>query len=252
MMNGTQRASSLQPTTICAAVMIGNLVIACVLYATVGWHYIRGYREVTTFFIYPAIGIQAGANLVLCCSLAGINLWRKSLSLNVAVLAHLAAALLLPISLPIAPLVGSVLKYSFVLRTSIVDAAAYQDAELVKMLLLRGADPNTRGRPGLNATALHYMAAGGKTDVVELLLQRGADPNARANLFCGEYPLHGALFNRAPPETISALLKYGANPRLRDHQGRTALEMGLSGILVDYLPRDAALPATPEGQSALD
>jgi hypothetical protein len=257
-MNKMRRASPLPIWMIWMTVAIANLVMACVLYATIGWYYIRGYREVVTFLIYPAILIQAGANLVFCCTWAGINLWRKSNSLYVAALAHLAAALLVPVSLPIAPPVGSVLKCNFILRTSIVDAAAYQDAELVKLHLQRGTDPNTRGQPGLNATALHYMAMSGNTEVVELLLQKGADPNARANVYC-EYPLHGAVFNRAPLGTIRALLKHGADPKLRDYQGQSALDLAaghpdpegsllraaLSGTSVDSLPRDVPSPATP-------
>lgn len=226
-MNTKLRASPLKPWPIWAAVLIANLAIACFLYSTVGWFFIRGYREVTTFLIYPVIIVQAGGNLALCLALAAINVRRKSNPLHAAALAHLTAAPLLLVSLPIAPLVGSVLKYNFILRTSIVDAAAYQDAELVKLHLQRGTDPNTRGRPGLNATALHYMTYGDNTDVVELLLQKGADPNARANI-----DLDGrTALDLANPGPEGSLLR-----------------AALNGISVDSLPRDAPSAATPPGQ----
>lgn len=247
-----------QQIVILATILIANFVIACMIYETVGWFYIRGYREVTTFLVYPVILIQAAANLVLCAILGIANRWQQSKTLHTVVLGHLVSSLMVAASLPIAPVVGSMLKYNLVLHTSIVDAAAYQDGELVKKLLLRGVDPNTRGRPGLNATALHYMAASSDTEVVELLLKKGADPNARAHTL-HTLPLHGAVFYRAPRTTILALLKYGADPKLRDHEGRTALDYAqgipepqgswlrgtMSGLPYDPLPHDAAQPAHP-------
>jgi ankyrin repeat protein len=165
---------------------------------------------------------------------------------------------LIALALPIAPTVGSILKYNFVLYTPIVQAARYQDGELVKRLLERGADPNLRGQDGLNETALHYMAAGGETDVVELLLRKGADPNARANLM-HSLPLHGAVASGAPRSTIELLLQHGADPKLKDYKGRTAIELAayvpepdgpwlrstLSRVGVDTLPKDSAESVFP-------
>jgi hypothetical protein len=232
-----------------------NFVAACVAYETFGWHYIRGYREVTTFLIYPAILFLAGGNLIASLIAAALNREGKSANFQIPA-AFLLSAAMLTLSLPIAPSIGRFLNHSLILRTSIVDAAAYQDDALVTKLLLAGADPKTRGRPGLQATALHYMAASGKSEVVELLLKKGADPNARANTF-REYPLHWAIFNRAPQSTVLLLLKYGADPKLADREGHTAfdhaanhpepegawLRQTMSGLPYDPLPREAPRPA---------
>ena len=255
-MNETLRLSRRQQAAIIVTILVANLVIAGVLYETAGWHYIRSYREVTTFLIFPAILIQAAANLLLCGMFAVGNLWQRSQSVFTVAVALLLSALMVAVSLPIAPLVGTVLKYNLILPTPIVDAACYQDAELVKRLLQSGVDPNTRGRPGLNATALHYMAATGETEVVEFLLQKGADPNARADTM-NSYPLHSAIWNRAPRSTIMILLRYGADPKLKDHRGRTAFELTVyeaDGALLrrmmsggqDTLLRDNAQPAQRE------
>jgi hypothetical protein len=222
-MSATASLTRRQQAAIIATILVVNLVIACVLYETAGWHYIRGYREVTTFLIYPVIFAQAAVNLMLCALLALINLWPRSQALYTASLAYLGAVLMVATSLPIAPLIGSILKYNLVLHTPIVEAAVYRDGELVIKLLESGVDPNAPGRPGLDDTALHWMAIHGNTPVVELLLQKGANPNARADLVY-EVPLHAAISNRAPLSTIDVLLEYGADPKLRDRDGRTAFD----------------------------
>ena len=56
----------------------------------------------------------------------------------------------------------------------------------------------------------------------DFLLQAGADPNARNNV--GQTPLHRAcLFGRV--DVVVVLLGNGADARLGDHRGRTALEV---------------------------
>jgi len=59
--------------------------------------------------------------------------------------------------------------------TDLHSAALDGDAERVRELLKKGADPNVRDEYG--NTPLHIAARDGRVDVVRLLLERGADPN---------------------------------------------------------------------------
>lgn len=54
-------------------------------------------------------------------------------------------------------------------------AVAGRNAEGVRLLLDRGADPNARQQAGY--TALMGAAAAGREDLIDLLLARGADPS---------------------------------------------------------------------------
>ena len=66
--------------------------------------------------------------------------------------------------------------------------------------------------------ALHLAAESGKEGKTDLLLKYGADPNVRDNF--GQTPLH--LAGRT--SVIKLLLKYGADPKAKDNRGRTALQ----------------------------
>mmetsp|Transcript_15409 Transcript_15409/g.11217 ORF Transcript_15409/g.11217 Transcript_15409/m.11217 type:complete len:126 (-) Transcript_15409:178-555(-) len=68
-------------------------------------------------------------------------------------------------------------------------ASANGHAEIVKVLLENGADPNVINEAG--NTALHWAALNGKEDVVKLLLQYKADPNLK-NTY-GRLPIEEAL-----------------------------------------------------------
>jgi ankyrin repeat protein len=62
----------------------------------------------------------------------------------------------------------------------------------------------------------------GQTDVVKLLLERGAAVNAREKRN-GLSSLSHAV-GRGEKELVSVLLAHGADPLLKDADGRTALE----------------------------
>ena len=91
--------------------------------------------------------------------------------------------------------------------TPLMYAALYGDADDVKRLLDRGADPNARNE--VNATALMWA-----TDDVQktrlLLLARGADVNARSDE--GRTPLMIAAKRNGSAEVVKQLLEHGANP----------------------------------------
>lgn len=101
-------------------------------------------------------------------------------------------------------------------------------------LIRAGAKPEETDNTG--ATALHYAAARGKADTVKALLANKADPNATDA--DGDTPLHFLLKNCARlnanpdalplPETIKALIKGGANPKLKTKDGQNALQLAKS------------------------
>jgi len=93
--------------------------------------------------------------------------------------------------------------------------------EVVRILLKAGADVNAvtnRGATPLYLAAGHAMYEENHQMVLELLAH-GADPNLQSPT-TGLTPLHVAR----PTRTIQVLLDAGANPRIRDHEGRTPAE----------------------------
>jgi ankyrin repeat protein len=92
-------------------------------------------------------------------------------------------------------------------RTPLLWAAAYGRAEVVKMLLRRGADPNVK-QDCDDATALHWAATGGHADVVEALLKGGADIDAIGQV--AWTPLHAAAA-KGRATVVETLLRYGAD-----------------------------------------
>jgi ankyrin repeat protein len=91
--------------------------------------------------------------------------------------------------------------------------------EIAESLLGLGIDVNHNdGRTILHAFAAHEDLTG-----VRWLLSHGADVSARAA--DGGTPLHAAATRNAGTKVISALLTYGADPRIVDHAGRTAADL---------------------------
>ncbi|CAD5125234.1 DgyrCDS13477 [Dimorphilus gyrociliatus] len=71
-------------------------------------------------------------------------------------------------------------------NTPLSEAASGGAKDTVRLLLLKGADPNSRGQ--FERTPLYRAAFAGHCEVVEELLERGADPRIYAN--DGQTPLH--------------------------------------------------------------
>jgi RNA polymerase sigma factor (sigma-70 family) len=108
--------------------------------------------------------------------------------------------------------------------TSLTWAAWMNDQEGVKILLDRKVDVNAQDRNG--RSALHEASRWG-VELTRLLLDNGADVNARDNdertalMFAAE---GGRL------DVAKALLAEGANVRLKDKKGGTALDLVKPGI----------------------
>jgi cytohesin len=121
---------------------------------------------------------------------------------------------------------------------TIEDAVLIGDVERVKEFL--AADPNlVNARIGSKGkdqpTVLHLAAAAGRAEVVELLLSRGANPNARAQ--DGATPLHQAVWGvRAEgPEVVGVLLAHGGDANARDSSGATPLHIASHGGQVEFM-----------------
>jgi serine/threonine protein kinase len=96
-------------------------------------------------------------------------------------------------------------------------ALANHDTDRLRELLDRGTPPNV----GDGTTSpLHQAVHMGNPQYVRMLLEKGANPNTRDE--AGETPLHYAL-RRRDRTSVSALLDFGANPNLRDRYGQTPL-----------------------------
>lgn len=108
-------------------------------------------------------------------------------------------------------------------------AAMSGDADLVRLLIDRGADVNARTREDA-VTPLHYAASAANPGAVAALLERGASVNA-ANTW-GETPLHrAARLSRAG--AVSLLLAGKADPNATDRLGCTPLHSALATLTPD-------------------
>lgn len=98
--------------------------------------------------------------------------------------------------------------------TPLIRAAKEGHEALVARLIEAGADPT---RPW----ALVWAAGRGHLGIIITLIEQGADVNAAAVL--GRTPLHLAAI-RGKEEAARILLARGADPRLKDQKGLTALD----------------------------
>lgn len=128
-------------------------------------------------------------------------------------------------------------------NTALMGIAAGDNEGMLPFLLAQGAQINAQNTEG--ETALFYALAENR----KVLLDNGADVNHRNKR--GETPLM-QIVNSAEPETTQLLLRYGADPNLRDHQGQTAL-MKSNGYHDNLLLRAGADPNLRDnkGETAL-
>jgi ankyrin repeat protein len=131
-------------------------------------------------------------------------------------------------------------------NTQLIQAAYDDNLQAVQTLLTNGTDVNARNRHG--ATALMMSAYKGHMEVVKLLLEKGADVNAmrispftlirtrklEEGLDTDSAAMQGrtALMIAAwegHTEIVKLLFEKGADIKVKDNFGRTALMMAASG-----------------------
>ncbi len=104
-------------------------------------------------------------------------------------------------------------------QTPLHYAVLYGAAELIPLLLERGADVNAKDRTGL--TPLHAAAMIGRAEEAVLLMDRGADKEARDKF--GDTPLHFAAIH-GQAGMVRLLHEAGADLSTRNDAGLMPLD----------------------------
>ncbi|MBA3700409.1 MAG: ankyrin repeat domain-containing protein [Planctomycetes bacterium] len=91
---------------------------------------------------------------------------------------------------------------------------------------------DVHARDSLDWTKLHSAASLGKAELITLLLDKGADINAKAK--DGSAPLHLAV-KRSHPVAVKLLFARGANPSAKDQEGNSPLHVASELYVPDML-----------------
>jgi ankyrin repeat protein len=104
-------------------------------------------------------------------------------------------------------------------------ACFFGHKEVAQALLNQGAEVNAVTENAMKNQPLHAAAAGRRADIVALLLERGANVNAKQH--GGWTALHAAAQN-GDLEMIQTLLANGADTNLRADNNQTPLDLALT------------------------
>ncbi|KAF5546167.1 Pfs NACHT ankyrin domain-containing protein [Fusarium phyllophilum] len=111
---------------------------------------------------------------------------------------------------------------------------------IADLLLERKANPNAQASDAL--TPLHTAVDFGNRDVIKTLIKHGAQLDATDNN--GQTPLHIASMKRPFSPPVSLLLDLGADPKLADKKGYTALHFA---VQAGHDPALAVIPLLQRG-----
>ncbi len=110
-------------------------------------------------------------------------------------------------------------------------ASYFGNEDVVRLLLLKGAEPNVSSQNGYNVYPIHSAVASNYDMIAKMLLEAGADVNVVQ--MSGATPLHSAAHN-GNIELLIVLLEAGANVEAKMEDGKTpadkASEKGFSEI----------------------
>ncbi|PCJ58768.1 MAG: hypothetical protein COA65_07370 [Rhodospirillaceae bacterium] len=104
-------------------------------------------------------------------------------------------------------------------RSALINAAWRGRKKVIELLLEKGTDLTIRDREGLSA--INWAGVNGHSDVIYLLGKAGANLNNRDN--DNLTPLMRAAWN-GHTKAVAALLSEGANPNLQTPSGKSALD----------------------------
>lgn len=110
-------------------------------------------------------------------------------------------------------------------RTALINAVIENQLDFVKWLVANGAKVNVQDKNGFSA--LHFTGQYKLVEISQFLLENGADPNLLD--VHGNPPIWTAVFNSKMPVddqgVVVNLIKFGANPNLKNKHGRSAADL---------------------------
>jgi ankyrin repeat protein len=106
--------------------------------------------------------------------------------------------------------------------TALHFAAFFGRHEAAALLIERGAEVDSFGRGWMTGTPMHSAVSRTHADVVRILLDAGANPNVRQS--AGWTPLHAAAMN-GDLTSVELLLAAGADPTATNEEGRSVTDL---------------------------
>lgn len=111
-------------------------------------------------------------------------------------------------------------------------AAFFGHAETVRLLLSRGADVAQVATNPMGISAIHAAVAGRSREAVELIVEAGAPINAKQHK--GWTALHEVV-NKKDVELARYFLAHGADPKLQNDEGKSAIGLAADQGSADLL-----------------
>lgn len=152
---------------------------------------------------------------------------------------------LTPVKQPVVQVPLSQIELIKVVSKSLLQAAADNDLDIVRLHLRMGTD--LEGRDSKSNTALHIATAKGYTTIVETLLTGGAQIQALGD--CGYTALHDAA-EKGHTESVKALIAAGALLDARSEAGETALHKAAAKGCIEVVEALLASGANMEARSS--